>query len=156
MPWQTLADAILDEDRILRRRLTTVQSPLCDQRGPEGTLSYKETLGHIAFWDDFTVRFFKDKLNDRDPPPPDDFARRSEEALVEVVRLTMEQVLAQYLAATGAMIGFISQHWGDLSEKEQQDFWTPLKHRRHHRILLFRALDAMVDPVPDTELAAGA
>lgn len=154
--WQTLVDAILDEDRILRRRLAGVQPPLTDRRGPDGTLSLKETLAHIAFWDGFTVRFFEDKLQGRDPAPPEDFTRQSEEAIYEAADLALEEVLTRYLEATGALVDFLGRHWDDLSEKEQKDFWVPLKHRRHHRVILFRALDAMTGPDTASELAAGA
>ena len=36
-----------------------------ERTGATGTMSAKEALGHIAFWDGFTVRFFKDRLNHR-------------------------------------------------------------------------------------------
>jgi hypothetical protein len=154
--WQTLVDAILDEDRILRRRLAGVQPPLSERRGPDGSLSAKETLAHIAFWDGFTVRFFEDKLRDRDPAAPEDFSRRSEEAIREAADLPLEEIHSRYLEATGALVGFLGRHWDDLSAKEQEDFWVPLKHRRHHRVILFRALDAMTGDVSSSEMAAGA
>ena len=77
--WQTLADALLEEDRILRRRITSLPADLLAVRGPDGTLSFQETLAHIAYWDDFTVKFFSAKLDpDRpEPEPPGDFMNRS-------------------------------------------------------------------------------
>ena len=156
--WQTLADALLDEDRVLRRRLASVPPELLGSRGPDDGLSFQETLGHIAFWDDFTVRFFTTKLDSGgDPPsPPADFARVSEEAVAEAASRPFTEVLALYLEATGALVGFISRHWERLTEKEQRDFWVPLKHRRHHRIALFRTLDALQDGEEDEEIATGA
>jgi hypothetical protein len=38
------------------------------------------------------------------------------------------------------LVRFLQNRWGDLSTKERQDFHVPLKHRRHHRLLLERAL----------------
>ena len=157
-PWQTLADELLDEDRILRRRLATLSSELRSSRGPDGSLSFQETLGHLAYWDAFTVQFFTAKLDRGGPPPlpPADFARQSEEAIAGASELPFADVLARYLKATGALVGFISRHWDELSEKEQKDFWVPLKHRRHHRDALFKALDAMKSAENDEELATGA
>ena len=65
-------------------------------------------------------------------------------------------MLARYLVATGALVGFISRYWDELSEKEQKDFWVPLKHRRHHRESLFKTLDAMGSGHDDEELATRA
>lgn len=154
--WQTLADAILDEDRILRGRLTAVPTQLRDRRGPDGSLSYKKTLAHLAYWDDFTVRFFTRNL-DPDPVAPPlrvDFVRQSEKARQEAGGLTFGQVMARYLDATGALVGFIARRWDEMSEKQREDFWLPLEHRRHHREILFRALDARAVPrEPLTETA---
>ena len=154
--WQTLIDAILDEDRILRSRLAAVQPALCERRGSEGSLSPKEMLAHVAFWDVFTVGFFEDKLRDRDPSPPADFARQSEQAILQAAKLTFAEVMARYVKATSALVAFLDRHWEELSEKERRSFWVPLKHRRHHRIALFQALDALADPDSAAELAAGA
>ncbi|RKZ18853.1 hypothetical protein DRQ50_03285 [bacterium] len=155
--WQTLADALLDEDRILRRRITTLPSDLLAVHGPEGALSFQETLAHIAYWDDFTVKFFSAKLDPAQPSlePPGDFMDRSEAVINAAAELPFTDVLARYLEATGALVGFISRHWDELNEKERRDFWVPLKHRRHHRIALFRSLD-LIDGVIETELASGA
>lgn len=155
--WQTLADALMEEDRILRQRLAALPPELRRRRGPEGTLSFQETLGHLAYWDAFTVDFFTAKLEGAGPGPrpPADFARESEAAIAEAARVPFADVLARYLDATGALVGFISRHWDELSEKEQQDFWVPLKHRRHHREVLFRWLDAAGGGNGD-ELADGA
>lgn len=154
--WQSLVDGILDEDRILRRRLATVQPPLLHKRGPDASLSAKEMLAHVAFWDVFTVRFFEEKLLGRVPAPPADFARESEQAIHEAADLTFEEVEGRYRLATENLITFLSRRWVELSPKQQRDFQVPLKHRRHHRRALFKALDAMTAGDPDSELAAGA
>jgi hypothetical protein len=158
--WGTLVDAILDEDRLLRARLTTCPRDLRETRGPGGSLSFKEILGHIAFWDSFTVEFFHTKLDVRsfNPTPPVNFEERSRQALQDVADLPFGEVLARYLESTGALVDFIKEHWSALSPREKNDFWVPLKHRRHHRIALFTDLDEVQRQRGDgeNELAAGA
>lgn len=125
-------------------------------RGPDGSLSPKEMLAHVAFWDTFTVRFFADKLREEDPAPPEDFTRQSEQAIHEAAKLPFGEVLARYGQATDELIDFLGRRWGELSARERRDFWVPLKHRRHHRRTLFQALDAMSGADPSSEMAAGA
>ena len=155
--WQTLVDSIVEEDELLRNRLTECSATLREVRSPEGGLSFKETLGHIAFWDDFTVRFFAGKLDtgSLDPLPPLNFEERSLEALSQMRELPFGEVLARYLEATGYLIDFLKQNWSSLSEKEKHDFWVPLKHRRHHRISLFQFLNREQQDA-GSEMAAGA
>ena len=149
-PWQTLADALIDEDRRLRRKLITCPRALREQRGPQGSLSLKEILGHIAFWDDFTVRFFTARLDPAQcsPDRPVDFETLSREAIDKADQRPFGEVLAGYLEATGALVAFIANHWDRLDEREREDFWVPLKHRRHHRIELERAMVALADDGP--------
>lgn len=161
--WQTLADALRDEDRLLRERLSLCPRSLRELRGPEGALSFKETLGHIAFWDAFTVEFFTAKLDvcSCDPPPPVDFEERSRQALDNLDGLPFGEVLVRYLESTGALLEFLQLNWHRLTPRERHDFWVPVKHRRHHRITLFRSLDAMLGAgaeaeVGSREMAAGA
>lgn len=143
--WQNLVDAILEEDRLLRGRLNDCPNGIRSIRGPQGTLSFKETLSHIAFWDNFTVEFFSHKLDLKSlsPSPVVNFEERSTMALEAASKLPFGEVLARYLEATGALTQFLGLHWAELNSKEQHDFWVPLKHRRHHRISLFQALDEM-------------
>lgn len=137
-----MVEAIKEEDRLLRHYLTLLPKPARDTCGLEGTLSFKETLGHIAFWDDFTVQFFQCKLDKTSCalPPPVRFEERSREALRRVRALPFGEVLARYLESTGALIEFLTTHWNELSAREKHDFWVPLKHRRHHRISLMQTL----------------
>ncbi len=143
--WQNLVDAILEEDRLLRSRLTDCPTGLRGERGSEGALSFKETLSHIAFWDNFTVDYFSNKLDLKslNPNPLVNFEERSSMALEAAAKLPFGEVLARYLEATGALTQFLGMHWAELNPREQHDFWVPLKHRRHHRISLFRALDEL-------------
>jgi hypothetical protein len=144
--WKALVDAFTEEDRLLRHRLAECPRVFRERRGPDGTLSFKETLAHIAFWEDFTVNFFDRKTDEgaRTPMPPLEFEKLSREAMAEFSRLPFGEVLGRYLEAFGAITGFIRTHWDDLSERERHDFWIPLKHRRQHRLALFHVLDGMV------------
>ena len=153
-----LIDAIIEEDSLLRQRLASCPSQFRDLRGPGGTLSFKETLGHIAFWDDFTVQFFASRLDrrSRNPQPPADFERRSAEALTAMRSLPFGEVLARYLEATGALIDFLRGNWRLLDERDRKNFWVPVKHRRHHRLTLFRELDSLQGAEHDRTLAAEA
>lgn len=151
-------EAIKEEDQLLRRFLTLLPRSdrdthgTGDSFGADGSLSFKETLGHIAFWDDFTVQFFQCKLDAASCtlPPPIHFEERSREALSRIRPLPFGEVLARYLESTGALIDFIKAHWGELTERERHDFWVPLKHRRHHRISLAQSLGITAVYDPDT------
>ncbi len=159
--WKTLVDAIKEEDRLLRQYLTSLPRPVRELRGADDTLSLKETLGHIAYWDDFTVQFFQCKLDRAscELPPPVEFEKRSREALKRIQPLPFGEVLARYLESTGVLVAFLKTHWEELTEREKHDFWVPLKHRRHHRISFAAALDELVSAetgVPMQELVAGA
>ena len=143
---KSLVDAFTEEDRLLRHRLAECPRAFRECRGPDGALSFKETLAHIAFWEDFTVNFFARKTDrgSRTPAPPVEFEKLSRQAMEEFSRLPFGEVLGRYLEAFGAMTDFIRSHWDDLTEKERHDFWIPLKHRRQHRLALSPELDDMM------------
>lgn len=140
-----LIEAILAEDRTLRNRLTLCGGRLREAAGAAGTLSFKETLGHIAFWDDFAVHFFRRKLQDDSVrrESPEEFEELSRAALDRVRRQPFPEVLSTYIAATGQLVEFLRENWEKLSERERQDFWVPLQHRMHHRAALFQSLDEL-------------
>jgi hypothetical protein len=148
--WNSLVDAFTEEDRLLRHRLAECPRAIRERQGPNGALSFKETLAHIAFWEDYTVNFFarKTDLGSCNPVPPVEFEELSREASLEFSRLPFGEVLGRYLEAFGAMTGFIKDHWEDLTERERHDFWIPLKHRRQHRLTLFHTLDRMMEDSP--------
>ena len=129
----------------MRHRLSECPKVFRECRGLDGTLSFKETIAHIAFWEDFTVNFFSRKTDQgsRTPAPPVEFEKLSRKAMEEFSRLPFGEVLGRYLEATGAMTDFIKTHWNDLTERERHNFWIPLKHRRQHRLVLFQTLDEM-------------
>lgn len=142
----TLIEALQEEDRLLRLLLGHFPPALRETALDAEGMSFKDTLGHLAFWDDFTVHFFLSKL---DPvscavPPPSDFEEASRRARETMGALPFGEVLARYLEATGAMLAFLKERWGQMSEKEQSDFWIPLKHRRQHRLGLEETLERML------------
>lgn len=135
----TLINAIKEEDELLR--LLVVRIPRGDRevRGEASELNFKDTLGHIAFWDDFTVQFFRAKL-DRTRcalSAPVDFEERSRQELEYLRPLPFGEVLARYLESTGRLVDFLREHWGGLTAEEQHEFWVPLQHRRQHRLALY-------------------
>lgn len=135
---QTLIEGIRREDLDLRRLVGSFSRVQRDRRPENGRLSVKDTLGHIAYWDDFTVHFFLSKV---DPascriPPPEDFEGASRRAMATMADLPFGEVLARYLEATTAILAFLEEYWPRLSEKEREDFQIPLKHRRSHRLEL--------------------
>jgi hypothetical protein len=155
--WQTLVDALREEDRALRRLLAAVAPADRAVRGTDGTLSFHETLAHLAVWDDFTVRFFRAKLDPQAPvaETPEEFMRRSQTVVREAAARPFAETLALYQQATDALVAFVRHRWDALSERERRDFWVPVKHRRHHRAALIRALGGVPD-VGDQEMASGA
>lgn len=136
----------MEEDRLLRHRLAECPRALRERRGPDGALSFKETLAHIAFWEDFTVNFFARKTDAGSctPTPPVDFENLSRKSMEEFSRLPFGEVLGRYLEAFGAITDFIGTHWDDLTERERHDFWIPLKHRRQHRLTLMMSLNGLM------------
>jgi len=150
---KSLVDAFMEEDRLLRHRLTECPREFRECSGPNGNLSFKETLAHIAFWEDYTVNFFSCKIDLGSRPlcPPVDFENLSRKSMEDYSQLPFGEVLGRYLEAAGAMIDFIQNKWEKLNERERHDFWVPLKHRRQHRLVLFQTLDdmmAQLDPAP--------
>ncbi len=143
---KSLVDAFMEEDRLLRHRLAECPRVFRERRGIDGSLSFKETLAHIAFWEDFTVNFFSRKIDQGSftPPAPIEFETLSRQSMEEFSRLPFGEVLGRYLEAAGAMVDFIKTQWSDLNERERHDFWVPLKHRRQHRLVLFQNLDEMM------------
>ena len=130
----------------MRHRLAECPRVFRECRGPDGALSFKETLAHIAFWEDFTVNFFFRKIDRGSctPPPPVEFEKLSRQAMEEFSKLPFGEVLARYLEAAGAMTDFIRNNWEKLTERERHNFWIPLRHRRQHRLVLFQNLDRMM------------
>lgn len=138
----TLIAAIMDEDRLLRERLDLSPRELREVKGSGGTLSLKDTLGHLAFWDSFAVQFFNRKLDgvDEGETRPVNFEQRNREELQRIRELPFDEVYLLYRSATRNLISFLRNRWHELSAQQRRDIRLPLKHRRHHRLLLDSAL----------------
>lgn len=152
---ETLIAAYADEDRRLQE--VARQYPPArrgDKLRSEG-LSLVQTLGHLAFWDIYAVRFYEARIEDRAVPPLSfsEFESRNRHELQRLYGLPFEQVREAYLSATHDLLAFLRLHWDDLDEQEQTNFTIPLKHRRHHRHLLQEHLKALV-PAEVPEAAA--
>ena len=136
-----LIATIMEEDRRLREMLAARSCDLLEQPGPVGSMSAKEALGHLAFWDAYTVRFFEARLAGRPAESGlDDFEERDRQERRLLRALPLAAVLETYRVATEGLIGFLRTRWRDLSDRERAELITPLRHRRHHRLLLERAL----------------
>lgn len=151
---ETLIAAYADEDRRLQEVVR--QYPVAkrgDALRREG-LSLIQTLGHLAFWDVYAVRFYEARIEDRAVPPLTfaEFESRNRHELQRLYGLPFEQVREAYLAATRDLLAFLHRHWDDLDEQERTNFTIPLKHRRHHRHLLQEHLQAL--PLAETAAAA--
>jgi hypothetical protein len=138
-----LVAAILEEDRLFRALLSRCPVAWREQRELVGALSLKETVGHLAFWDTFAVQFFSRKLDQAEQGPftQRDFEQRNRDELQAMRELPYDDVVARYERATRLLLEFLRGRWHELSVKERRDFSLPLKHRRHHRLLLAKALE---------------
>jgi hypothetical protein len=140
---EALIASIVEEDRRLRELVDRLSPEARECAESTGTRSAKETLGHLAFWDGFTVRFFEDRLSDRRTGSGlADFEARDRQERKRLRGCPFAEVLATYDAATAELVAFLRGHWQVLSDREHADLMTPLRHHRHHRMLLDRALGA--------------
>lgn len=139
----TLISAYAEEDRRLRGLVERFPATLRDTRGPDDRLSLKETLGHLAFWDDFAVRFHEASLRDGETEnlSLEDFEVRNRQVLDLLRNDPYEDVLDSYLQATRMLQDFLRARWQDLDERARENFKIPLKHRRHHRRRLQETLE---------------
>jgi hypothetical protein len=139
--------AILEEDRRLRALLDRCPDELRERSGSRGVLGCKETLGHLAFWDGFAVRFFLWKLgrSDEEFDVPFNFEERSQAEVERTRQLPFAEVIHSYTQSTHRVIAFLQEHWLDLSSQERADWTISLRHRRHHRLLLQRSLAPVLE-----------
>lgn len=144
---EALIGSIVDEDRRLRVFIEHLSPEDQESAAPTGTMSAKEMLGHLAFWDGFTVRFFEDRLGDRRTGSGlADFEARDRQERKRLRGRPYAEVLAIYDDATAQLVDFLRGHWHALSDREHSDLLTPLRHRRHHRLLLERSFGAAPPP----------
>ncbi|MFO7610283.1 MAG: hypothetical protein R6X35_14040 [Candidatus Krumholzibacteriia bacterium] len=140
--WQDLADAVIDEDRRLRRLLTACPVAGREQPGPDGALSFKETLAHITFWDEAALVHLQGRADParRTLAAPADLDAQGREAVARARQRPFGEVLAGYLEITGALVAFIAREWERLGPREREGLAIPLQHRRYHRQELERML----------------
>ncbi len=144
---EALIASIVEEDRCLRALVGRLAPEVRECAESTRMTNAKETLGHLAFWDGFTVRFFEDRLNNRRTGSGlADFEARDRQERKRLRGCPFAEVLATYDEATTGLVAFLRHHWQDLSDREHADLITPLRHRRHHRLLLDRALGAAPPP----------
>jgi hypothetical protein len=139
-PDALIAD-IVEEDRLLRERLERCPATWRERPGSGGSLSFKDTLGHLAFWDSFAVQFFNRKLDGigQEYAQPVNFEERNREEMRRIRQLPFAEVHELYQEATSNLISFLRNRWHDMSAQQRRDIRLPLKHRRHHRLLLENA-----------------
>jgi hypothetical protein len=137
-----LISALVEEDRLLRELLERFTPAQQEQAAAGGSLGVKETVAHLAFWDSFTVRFFRAKLDPEVEPvaPPVDFEGQNSEELQRLCKLSFAEIMDLYSKSTRELLVFLQGHWHQLSGKQRHDFALPLKHRRHHRLMLAEML----------------
>lgn len=131
----TLIAAYAEEDRRLMELVARFPASTREIRGSERRLSVKQTLGHLAFWDDYAVRFYDSRGGQGRPKSlsPGQFEERNRQVLELICNDPFEDVLASYRSATRLLQGFLREHWQDLDARSRENFKIPLKHRRHHR-----------------------
>ncbi len=136
-----LIAALADEDQRLNELIAGCPPERRERSGPGGMMGPKETIGHLAFWDSFAVAFFTRKLEGAVQRESGvDLERLNKQEMKQLRRRPWEDVLAAYRAATTDLVRFLRAHWRELSDDERAAFLTPLRHRRHHRLLLARSL----------------
>jgi len=151
----TLVAAFADEDRRLRE-LARDFPPLHREASPgNGELSLKQTLGHLAFWDRFTVEFYDARCHEREVETPSlgEFEARNRAELERIYDLPFERVRELYEDATRTLLDFLREHWAQLDDASRANFNIPLKHRRHHRRLLMKAMATFAPPAAAAEKA---
>lgn len=145
-----LIAAYAEEDRRFMELVDAFPVSARDHRGSEDRLSLKQTLGHIAFWDDYATRFYDTRCHHGAPEAltPEQFEERNQQVLELVCSNPYEDVLQTYREATRMIAVFLREHWLDLDETSRENFKIPLKHRRHHRRRLQEVLEELG---PDTQ-----
>lgn len=147
---ESLIASLEEEDRRLRDLIADWPPSLLDKPARCGLLGPKETLGHLAYWDLFTIRFLEARLagNEEFLTRTADFDRRDQRELERLRSRPFDDVVGSYGAATAAFISFLRARWGRLSERERADLRTPLRHRYHHRLRLAREREKTALPPP--------
>ena len=67
---EMLINAIVDEDCKMREIVQSIPVGLRDESPGEGKLGLKDTLAHLSYWDEFTVKYFESIFSNRKVPTP--------------------------------------------------------------------------------------
>ena len=131
----TLIAAYADEDRKLTELVAGFPVALRDAGGRRHRLTLKQTIGHLAYWDDFAVDFFLARCGEEHPQPLSfaDFEAQNRDLIGQLCAQDWETILASYRDATRRLCAFLAEHWSELDDGARENFKIPLKHRRHHR-----------------------
>ncbi len=150
---ETLIALFADEDRRLRDLARSFPVPHRETPPEHSKLNLKQTLGHLAFWDRFTVEFFDARCHRRevDAITLGDFEKRNRAELERIYDMPFEHVYEIYNTATRKLQSFLREHWDELDDEARTNFNIPLKHRRHHRRLLEKALEEFAPAVEAEE-----
>ena len=131
----TLIAAYAEEDRRLMDLVSGFPVALREVCARKHKLSLKQTIGHLAFWDDFAVDFYKAQCEEGRPDSLSfaDFEKKIRHLLERLCAEDWETVLASYRRATRELCAFLTEHWDHLEDDVRESFKIPLKHRRYHR-----------------------
>lgn len=140
-----LIGAYAEEDRRLLELVERFPPAMRDLCPADGRLSLKQTLGHLAYWDDYAIRFYDIRCHHgvTEPLSPSEFDERNRQVLELIYHDPYEDVLCSYREATRLIVTFLRVHWSDLDDASRKNFKIPLKHRRHHRRHLQKLLESL-------------
>jgi hypothetical protein len=151
-----LINALVDEDCRMREIVQKFPPELRDVSPGDDKLGLKDTLAHISYWDEFTVRYFEALYSGRKIPTPSfqDFEASTAELQQKLKSAPFGDIMDNYLRATRKLLGMLRTHWDMMKPEEHRNLALPLRHRRHHRRLLMEL--AGLAPEADSEKMAGA
>jgi hypothetical protein len=141
----TLIAAYADEDRRLTELVSGFPESLRDTCGRRHRLSLKQTIGHLAYWDDFAVDFYRARCSEENPEPLSfaEFEEQNRDLIEQLCAQDWETILSSYRRATRRLCAFLTERWDELDEGARDNFKIPLKHRRYHRRRLSELADEL-------------
>ncbi len=145
----TLIAAYAEEDRRLMELVESFPLSSRDVVPRHFKYSLKQTLGHLAFWDNHAIGHFEALCNRASVEAITiaEFEERHKHQLKELIAEPWAPVLESYRAITSALLKFLAEHWENLDEPSRENFKIPLKHRRYHRRKLGEMLAVLSPPV---------
>ncbi len=142
-----LIAAYKEEDARLRRlcgiyplRRRNDVPPGCDR-------SLTQILGHIAYWDHYAIRFYRQRLagEQTESLTFEQFLARDAAERQRLESLPYQLAFDAYVDCTEQLLAFLEEAWEEMDEQMRGDFTIPLEHRRHHRKQLERGLNRWLD-----------